>query len=75
MYIKGLSLEDRFLILILVVLDLLDIYVDVFFLNYAVVNIYCQIEYELIIIFYEFGFLEFDYEFEMVIRESLESFE
>lgn len=75
MYIKGLSLEDRFLILILVVLDLSDIYVDVFFLNYVVVNIYCQIEYELIIIFYEFGFLEFDYEFEMVIRESLESFE
>lgn len=75
MYIKGLSLEDRFLILILVVLDLLDIYVDVLFLNYVVVNIYCQIEYELIIIFYEFGFLEFDYEFEMVIRESLESFE
>lgn len=75
MYIKGLSLEDRFLILILVVLDLLDIYVDVFFLNYVVVNIYCLIEYELIIIFYEFGFSEFDYEFEMVIRESLESFE
>lgn len=74
MYIKGLSLEDRFLILILVVLDLLDIYVDVLFLNYVVVNIYCQIEYELIIIFYEFGFLEFDYEFEMVYKREFGKF-